>query len=610
MDALRELAGMWSETGEQGRGPRVREVDGFGALARHAARLVGQGVPPDSIAVVVPRRHRIAAAHRELCAAGAEGVKVGTPLDLARAVLKRGGAPMRVALDVELRVLLGDAGLDACAGLDAFARSAAAGGQAQAGRRPREGADARGEAAYKALRGRLDAYGAVAARELCARTALLLEGPGARGAAAAHLLVEGWGELSPDEARLCRVAAERGGLIVADDAGEGLTRAGVRTHVLKWDDPDQERQGIAELVQALLREDDSLDPTDVCIVAPTGAWARAMARELRRRRLSADMACGRQGIGGDPRSEERSPSLACLTKLRLALDGTDALAWRIWCALGASDLRGAEWRVLEQQARRRGAGVVELLAQAAAGRDEGLARACPGCAARYRQLAPQLEGLAHRRGFTLAQDLGLAGEAAQRLFGELAGDERAPEMLARIEARALDVGFDRGRGHVRVATWENARLYHPRVMVLASLVGEVPAAVEGRAAFDAHGVARVTDEGRNGDARLLRAAAGCARELLVLSRPRHMDADEARHLGCGRCRPVEGEVDGRGCVAVAPARALEACLEAWGDTLPPLQGGRQFLAEHLRLGEVGRVARGGRPKGRCDGKGQAREGFR
>ena len=397
-------------------------------LVERAARLLGEGADPARMLVVACNRDACAEVRRRLVAAvdpqlrGAVGlVRMATALELALEVLAAARANgwggglarfVRPLLDVELKVLLSDAGVPTALGLAVLDAACELRGRGAGVEEVRAGLDAEARAMLDAMSARFERLGAAPSAEIVARAAEVAEAwrtrvgagmlvggvtlagavapaggvlpAGSMAPAEAHaptwvveyLLVDDAESLSPAAQRLCRALGSVAcSLVVAEDptlpvrvreahpAGssmldgvpaEGIVLGPAAVPIdaiyLKWETPDQEQAGIAAYIQHLVRTDPTLSPRDVMIVAPSRAWAAQMTRALDRRYLQADVAYGGQTIGGDPRCEHRAAALSAFVRLNLALDPTDLASWRIWCALDDPMLRRAEWTRLEEMA--------------------------------------------------------------------------------------------------------------------------------------------------------------------------------------------------------------------------------------------------------------------
>ena len=538
------------------------------------------GADPSSVHIVCARRMgcRATAGHLERLlaktdSAGRGAIGVATPFEAACRLLEEesaatGARAPRPILDAELPVVLCDARVPRAQGVRVVA---AAGRALRAGADPAGTLPAADVPAWQAVARRLNELGAClpegvfeAASQACTMRPAL---------ASSHTIVCDAEKIGPAGMALCRTLWGTVETVCEEDAQAEPTVGGdapATCELVRWETPEEECSGLAAYVQRLVEADPTLAPSDVAIAAPTPGWARAMARALYHRRFDVDVAWGRQGVGGDLRDAGRCADLAAFTALRLALDDSDALSWRVWCALGDASLRRDEWAAMESAAGERGMTAVDALLAAARRTDPDLAAICPASAARCAELLPVLDRLREQRGFALVRELyaGTGGSDPGWLANEIDGDEDLAAVGRLMEARAFDNEFDQRRNHVRVGSYDNVAELVPRVAVMGGLAeGLVPSAGALRA--HAHGEDGPLAEQH----RAFEAIRTGTRNRLVMSIPHGLVTARAERAGIA---PRRTRIEGSTALAIMETSRF---VEELGDGAPPLQGGSLLLNE-------------------------------
>lgn len=408
---------------------------------------------------------------------------------------------------------------------------------------------------------------------------------------------------------------------------------------VKWREPRDEFDGIARLVHRTLREREDLEPGSVYIMAPTRAWAQAMAHALDENGVKATMAFDGNPLVGNPRSIEHAGSVMAYAKLALAARPQDVTAWRTWCGLGSQTFRRQAWDNLERYAADQGCAPLDALkalagenaepaptvgaapegstsaaGAAPAGEDaspvktgtsavasdkshveavpssdtpdepfEGadILRAC------YEQGRAVVTGAHERRGESLVGFVapGVEGRAFRDMIGLVDDDATASDIFALAFRRALEPSFGDQVGRVLVGSARCMEGWAPRIVIACGMVDSltppnsclIPRGAKA-ASLDDASRCRIMARQR-AYRRMFCSAAGKARETLVLSLFQRVDAQTAERFGI--TTRYARSVHRRTVSAVTPSVLIESA----GDAAPSMVSGEQFL------GDMGRMQR-------------------
>ncbi len=364
-------------------------------------------------------------------------------------------------------------------------------------------------------------------------------------------------------------SAQTAGDAPRGDGGRGGVPRGVV--VLKWRTPDEEAAGVASYLRALLDADEGLLERDVCVLVPNRGWGRLAARALSAHGLSSSTAGVGGGFGGSYQDSERAKAFVAYTRLCLAADPADVVAWRSWCGFDNHLANSEAWESLAAFARERGIGLYEALRAvgegdpAAAGvlRRSELAR-------RWESGRAAVAESAGRRGFALlravgAENLPEFAEARRRMEG----DEGAAEALAIVRESVEAPTFPAAPHDVRIATYDAMPGTGYRVVIaVAAVDGLMPPrdAFETVSTDEARG--RVLSEAR----RAFSSGVAKADELLVVSTfsKAPLELAERTKMQVTRVRAENGE-------RVAAVRPTAFLAEA-GAACPATTGGQAALA--------------------------------
>ena len=354
----------------------------------------------------------------------------------------------------------------------------------------------------------------------------------------------------------------------SEDGRGGMPRGVV---VLKWNTPDEEAAGIASYLRAVLDADGGLLERDVCVLVPNRRWGRLAARALSAHGLSASTAGIGSDFGGSYQDSTRARAFVAYTKLCLAADPEDVVAWRSWCGFDNHLANSEAWDSLAVFARARGTGLYEALRAVGEGDPAAAGVLRSGeLARRWESGHAAIAESAGRRGFALLRAVGAEGlpefaEALQRMEG----DEGATEALAIVRESVETPTFPAAPHDVRIATYAAMPGTGYRVVIaVAAVDGLMPP----RDAFETVS----TDEARDhvlSEARcVFSSGVAKAGELLVISTfsKAPLELAERTKMQVTRVRSENGE-------RVAAVRPTAFLAEA-GAACPATTGGQAALA--------------------------------
>ena len=303
--------------------------------------------------------------------------------------------------------------------------------------------------------------------------------------------------------------------------------------------PQDEFVAIAARVESAVS--DGVAPEDIFVAVPNRAWGHAVHRALGERGIG----CATKPsalFGGDVRDMRHSENPRAFTLLALAADPLDGVAWRSWCGFGDPLLNSTAFDALRNRcndARIHLTDVLDLLA------DSPDAEGDPSRQGTDLETLCATLGMddvvrAYRHGRTLVERLGeMTGSRLMRaldelscfddepgsrqpsrdilgLIGDVADDEGAQGVFARLTEALSFPAFAPAEGSVRVGLLEDICGLSPRLMILCGFVnGLVPP----RSHLDGT-VSSVDKRAKLRDRALRRlyAAVGVVRESLVVSR--------------------------------------------------------------------------------------------
>jgi DNA helicase-2/ATP-dependent DNA helicase PcrA len=251
--------------------------------------------------------------------------------------------------------------------------------------------------------------------------------------------------------------------------------------VVKWPDPDEELQGVAETVLKMFRSDRTLAPGDFLVMAPTPARAREFGRELRRKRFDVCYPLTEAPLADDPRDRSRCVGLSAYTLLNIAACPDDAVAWRMWCAIGSADCGCRAWNELVRYAEGRGLALLDALDEIVSGRvqagvlgGEISADAQSWLSVRRKEGLERAERARELSGFSLVGYL--AGPHIPRNLEALLcaadGNEDVPALYAKLRDALLDPRSPRDGSAVRICVYSYERLagLMPRIAIATGAV--------------------------------------------------------------------------------------------------------------------------------------------
>ncbi len=255
--------------------------------------------------------------------------------------------------------------------------------------------------------------------------------------------------------------------------------AQARSELVKWNTPEDELAGIAELVVHDVKG--GIEEKDICIVAPNKLWATTLAKETRQARREINIGRIPNAPGRRPARASRCRALVAWTKLCLLANPSDVVAWRCWCGIGNYLTNSDAWSGLMEFAANNG---LELLrpwmrrrrssrkGEEPFLRASAIAKGACGRPGIHRARAPS------RRGFALLKAIGASGLAAFETCEELAeGDEDAPALLAIARESLCAPVFGDDPHLVRIMGYgDMAGLSFERMYATGAVDGYIPSA--------------------------------------------------------------------------------------------------------------------------------------
>ena len=323
---------------------------------------------------------------------------------------------------------------------------------------------------------------------------------------------------------------------------------------VKWHGMDDEFAGLARYVQCLLKQDESLLPSEIFIAVPNSHWARNIKQALYMRNLESEAIIA-EPLAVDPRNARNSDVLEAYTLLALACDQTDELAWRTWCAIGKPDCNAQAWLALENYAAAQNKTVVATLASLSGSEFEG--------AKELNQL--YLDGMSKReivsqlRGVSLQTKLMGDSDSfnTSALVHDVAENDKAFDVWTKAQLRAVDPSFASDITSVRIGTSKRLCGLQAKVVIVAGTIdGLVPEKAKSQEA----------------GAKDLLIACEKASSKLVFSYIQRIEEERANALGIPvkRVRPE----DGKRYATVKRSKLIDAALDA----APVTVSGEQLLS--------------------------------
>lgn len=113
--------------------------------------------------------------------------------------------------------------------------------------------------------------------------------------------------------------------------------------IVKWRTVQAELEGVASLVRTILDRHPDFSLSDVCIVVPNLAWARAIRASLRVLKMEGTESLEVDPLAADPRKAPAVGALGAYVRLNLLAHPESSLSWRMWLGLGHRDLAAHAW---------------------------------------------------------------------------------------------------------------------------------------------------------------------------------------------------------------------------------------------------------------------------
>ncbi len=261
--------------------------------------------------------------------------------------------------------------------------------------------------------------------------------------------------------------------------------------LVKWNTPEEELAGIAELVRHDIQE--GLTERDICLMAPNKLWARTAAKELAKRGVKSTQAAFMTRLGGDPREASRCRALIAYIKLSLLADPGDVVAWRAWCGIGNYLTNSDAWLGLVEFSEKNEIELIEGLVKAAEMLDcgqEPFLRAAE-IVKRHEEGLAFIEKAKGRKGFALLRAIGASELGEFETLQELMQGDENPRELHALALEALNAPqFNEDPHLVRIMGYGDVSgLEFKSIYALGAIDGFIP----GRDAFETVS----TDENRS-----------------------------------------------------------------------------------------------------------------
>ncbi|ACV21670.1 ATP-dependent DNA helicase PcrA [Slackia heliotrinireducens] len=336
-------------------------------------------------------------------------------------------------------------------------------------------------------------------------------------------------------------------------------------HFVEWTHPNDEFLGIARYIKHRLADvGHPVHPHDIFVAVPNAIWGRALAKVLNANDIKTDQVVSYNALTGDPRKLDRSVALQAYTRLGLAADPTDAVAWRSWFGFGDYLTNSNHWFRLERYAQEQGLGVLEALDRLA-GQEKPEVEGIEVLLRRYADGKAFVGHARGKQGFALLNMCApVRGEKLPAEFMALLepveGMESAEQLLAKANSRLENRFTDLDA--VRIGLPQMAcGMSFDTVILMGCVEGFYPAAKALGVEFDDERRAEM----QRAERRLWYAAMTKARYGFVASTIQKDEANTAASLGMHAHR-IRME-DGRSMAILSPS----CYLAEMGDAAPGFQ---------------------------------------
>lgn len=340
---------------------------------------------------------------------------------------------------------------------------------------------------------------------------------------------------------------------------------------IKWSVPEEEFAGLSRVVRDVFEKDSELTGQDVYLVVPNKYWAKTFGRSLAAKGYDSTVVLDSQALSGDPRDFDRAGMLIAYTKLNLAADPHDVVAWRSWCGFGDYLCYSGAWTRLEKWAEEQDKDILESLAFLADSESSPFLES-EVLKERYQSGLETIDALANKTGFALAK--ALTGPKGSKEFGDLVepiqGDEDCRELYLRVRDRILEPSFEDTTRKIRIGSYKRLQGLNPKVIVVSGLIdGFMPS----RNCFDV----ALLEEERNKECAIFRriyynALGKCGKHLVLSTiQKASLEMAETMKMEVRRVKMERGER----LAMLSPSVFIEEA----GDTVPGSQSGQQYLSE-------------------------------
>lgn len=252
------------------------------------------------------------------------------------------------------------------------------------------------------------------------------------------------------------------------------------THLVEWTYPNDEFLGIAGYIKHRLQDAQHLiHAKDIFVAVPNRVWGRAIAKVLKANHIEADEVTSYHALQGDPRVNEKCLDLQAYTRLNLAANPQDVVAWRSWCGFGDYLTNSNHWFRLEKYAQDANIGIIEALERAALLTETELFTGANVLVGRYLAGKEFIAAASGKQGFALLNMCSpVQGEVPPAAFMSLvepvSGFESAQELLKRAKER-IELCFSE-RDAVRVGLLQmSCGMEFDTVIITGAVEGFYPA---------------------------------------------------------------------------------------------------------------------------------------
>jgi len=247
-------------------------------------------------------------------------------------------------------------------------------------------------------------------------------------------------------------------------------------HVVQWDDPAQEAEGLARLVRVRICAG-IVAPGRILVLCPRRLIGYAIRNALQEQMVSAHSFFHEEALEGDPKNLDQCQAQVAFTLLTLLANAEDRVALRCWLGFGSPSLRRVAYERLRQYCENNATtprAALELLASG----DVGLPYTGE-LVERYRLLAQSLHSLEALQGQALADALFPPdqdwAESLRMLAGRIGDDFGAAELREALRIGITQPELPTDVDYVRVMSLHKSKgLSADTVIVAGCNEGMIP----------------------------------------------------------------------------------------------------------------------------------------